>query len=671
MTEMTVRASVETGNALTPQGGSPVKTIAARLLALFVFLGAAFPAFAEEFIRSYHSVIEVAQDGKLTVTETITARAEGQNIKRGIFRDFPLYALDANNRRTRVDFNVVSVERDGAPENWRTETIDGGIRIYTGSADRFLSTGDHIFQITYTTARQIRYFSDYDELTWNVTGNGWQFPMGEISATITLPEGVKATDTAVFTGPLGAKGKDARILNEGNEVFFASTRPYSVGEGMTVAVKLPKGAIAAPASSQETSWWLRDHLAILISGGGLLAVLVYYLRAWSAVGRDPAKGVVVPRWDAPEGLSPALVNYVDNRGFSGAGWTALSASALDLAVKGYVVLEDLKNAIVIRRTDKPTATDLPTGQKTLLASIGGRGESLTIDKAHGAEVEKVGRQFRTAIEKEHRGKYYRSNAGYTVFGILFSIAIIIATLVFGDLDENSIAAVMVLGFFSFFFGILSIGIGRQFSRGASLRKRIGGIIMLAFAGFIAFSAVGGFATQIFLDVTHGTKSLALAAIGGIVLTNTLFLFLMGAPTPLGRKLTDGIEGLRTYLTLAEKDRMNMADAPTMSPQHFEKLLPYAVALGVEKPWSQTFEKWLKTAAAGAAASTYVPGWYVGSNYGSFGGRIGGFSTSMASTIASTIPQPVSSSNSSFSSGGGGGGGGFSGSGGGGGGGGGW
>lgn len=114
-----------------------MKTIAARLLALFVFLGVAFPAFAEEFIRSYHSVIEVAADGKLTVTETITARAEGQNIKRGIFRDFPLYALDANNRRTKVDFNVVSVERDGAPENWRTENIDGGIRIYTAAPTVF------------------------------------------------------------------------------------------------------------------------------------------------------------------------------------------------------------------------------------------------------------------------------------------------------------------------------------------------------------------------------------------------------------------------------------------------------------------------------------------------------------------------------------------------------
>lgn len=90
--------------------------------------------------------------------------------------------------------------------------------------------------------------------------------------------------------------------------------------------------------------------------------------------------------------------------------------------------------------------ELPSGQKTLLSSIGGPGETLTIDKAHGTEVEKVGKQFRAAIEKEHRGKYYRSNAGYIVFGIFFSVAIIVATLVFGDLDESAIAAVLVFGF---------------------------------------------------------------------------------------------------------------------------------------------------------------------------------------------------------------------------------
>jgi uncharacterized membrane protein len=158
----------------------------------------------------------------------------------------------------------------------------------------------------------------------------------------------------------------------------------------------------------------------------------------------------------------------------------------------------------------------------------------------------------------------------------------------------------------------------------------------------------------------------LFAVGGIVLFNILYFFIMGAPTPLGAKMMDGIDGLRQYLTLAEKDRMNTAGAPKMSPQHFETLLPYAVALGVEKPWSRTFETWLAAAAAGAAAA-YAPAWYAGNfNSGSFSDRIGGFSSSMASTIASTIPSPPPSSSSSGFSGGG-----SSGGGGGGGGGGGW
>ncbi|WP_440982624.1 DUF2207 family protein, partial [Shinella sumterensis] len=136
-----------------------------------------------------------------------------------------------------------------------------------------------------------------------------------------------------------------------------------------------------------------------------------------------------------------------------------------------------------------------------------------------------------------------------------------------------------------------------------------------------------------------------------------------------RRMMDGIEGLRQYLTLAEKDRMNMAGAPEMSPRHFETLLPYAVALGEEKPWSQTFDRWLlSAAAAGAAATAYQPAWYHGEGFssGRFSDRMGDFAGSMAGTMQSSLPDPPKSSSSGFSSGGG-----FSGGGGGGGGGGGW
>lgn len=640
-----------------------MKTMFARLLGLCLLLAWVLPASAEEFIRSYHSIVDVAKDGTLTVTEAITARAEGDRIKRGIFRDFPLYALDKDGNRTKVGFKVLSVERDGAPEDWHTENIDGGIRIFTGNADRILPTGEHIFQITYTTDRQIRYFDSYDELTWNVTGNGWQFPMREISATISLPEGARPSDTAVFTGKLGATGKDARILTEGNDVFFASTRPFYQGEGMTVAVKLPKGVLDAPSASQQREWWLRDRLALIIAGLGLLIVLAYYYRAWAAVGRDPAAGVIVPRWHPPEGLSPALVNYVDGRGFADGGWTALSATALDLAVKGFVTIEDLKNGLIIRRTEKKIEDSLPVGQRTLLSSIGAPGNSLTIDKANGETVQKVGSDFRSSIEKEHRGKYYRSNSGYIVGGLVLSFGVIVAALIFGSFDEGDIGTIISLSMAAVFFAVSATIYGKQRRRGRGVLSRLGGIVFMAISGFLIFSLIAGVVGRIFFDHVHDANTLAVVALGLIVLLNVLFVLVMGAPTPLGRQLMDAIEGLRLYLTVAEKDRMNMQGAPQMSPQHFETLLPYAVALGVEKPWSKAFETWLAAASTGAAA--YAPTWYNG-NYNSFGDRIGGFSSSMASTIASTIPAPPSSSSSSFSGGGG-----SSGSGGGGGGGGGW
>ena len=632
------------------------------LLAVVLVCAAWLPAAAEEYIRSYHSEIAVAPDGELKVTETIVARSEGNRIRRGIFRDFPLTMVDAEGRTVRVGFDIVSVTRDGRNEPYRTETIAGGIRIYSGDQDVFLRDGEHTFVLTYRTDRQIRYFDDHDELYWNVTGNGWDFRIAQASARVTLPDGGQVQQTAAFTGPLGSTARNARMQANGDSAVFSTTRPLGPQEGLTIVAGFPKGVVAVPSKDQERSWWLRDHMGTLIAGAGLVIVLAYYFAVWKRVGRDPARGIVVPRWDAPDGLSPALVNYIDNKGFSGGGWTAFAASAIDLAVKGYVVLDDLSKQIVIRRTDKGSGRDLPAGQSVILAAVGGKGESFVIDKDNGTAVQTVGKNFRQAIEREHRGKYYNANWGYVLGGIGLSVIFLIALLVFGNLEPDMIAVLIVPVFVAVFFGFIAVGFGKKLRRGSSLFGRIMTVVVLGFIGLVALSIVSSVLVALVSELTGTDHWPLLVSVGGIVLANVMFFFLMGAPTPIGAKLMDGIEGLRLYLTVAEKDRMNMAGAPEMSPQHFEKLLPYAVALGVEKPWSQAFDTWLAAAGLGAA---YTAAWYHGGGFNSFGDRIGGFSSSMASTISSTLPQPTSSSSSGFSTGG------SSGGGGGGGGGGGW
>jgi uncharacterized membrane protein len=110
--------------------------------------------------------------------------------------------------------------------------------------------------------------------------------------------------------------------------------------------------------------------------------------------------------------------------------------------------------------------------------------------------------------------------------------------------------------------------------------------------------------------------------------------------------------------------------PPMTVERFEKILPYAIALGVEKPWSEHFESELARNAVSDVSSTgYNPYWYSGGSRGfspgSISNTVSAATTGMAAAMIAAQPVQASSSGSS------GGGGGFSGGGGGGGGGGGW
>jgi uncharacterized membrane protein len=154
---------------------------------------------------------------------------------------------------------------------------------------------------------------------------------------------------------------------------------------------------------------------------------------------------------------------------------------------------------------------------------------------------------------------------------------------------------------------------------------------------------------------HTATVLALAAL------NILFLYLMPAPTPKGQKVRTEIEGFRLYMETAEKLQLNAvevgsASPPPMSKARYETFLPYAVALGVEKPWSRHFEKLLPT-----EAEDYHPAWagFSSSSGRSLSGLNDALISSLSSGVSSALPQSSGSSGSGGggSSGGGGGGGG--------------
>src|SRR5690554_124636 len=228
-------------NSITKTTGSTRKSSSANVmqglksaaLAILLVL-AGLPALAQEVIRDFDTAIVVAPAASVTITETISVNAEGNAIRRGIFRDIPTVLEGPQGQEIRSDLNVISVTRNGSPEPYSVEGIRNGQRIRIGDGDVLLSNGIHRYQIRYTMDRAARMFADHDEIYWNATGNFWEFPIQNATAVVTLPDGANILDLTAFTGAQGVRSSDnSAVRLSDTQARFHVTRTLRPYEGLT------------------------------------------------------------------------------------------------------------------------------------------------------------------------------------------------------------------------------------------------------------------------------------------------------------------------------------------------------------------------------------------------------------------------------------------------------
>ena len=205
--------------------------------------------------------------------------------------------------------------------------------------------------------------------------------------------------------------------------------------------------------------------------------------------------------------------------------------------------------------------------------------------------------------------------------------------------------------------------GAKLAHLSALDKRLRPAMFKRNAGSIGIAVLVLTATGVLSLLLGGGNGLLiiLPLLLAMLVMTIVFAILVKAPTQEGRRLLDEIEGLKRYLSVAERDELKNLPGPDAAPAldaaRYEMLLPYAVALEVEDAWTRKFT--IAAGAAAVAAATAGISWYHGSHLGD----LGSFSKAMGSSLTSQI----SSSSSAPGSSSGGGGGGFSGGGGGGGG----
>lgn len=626
------------------------KRLAAAILTLVVL---ALPAVAREEIRAFTSNLVLSTDGSVTVTEILDVNAEGIEIRRGIYRDIPVVMQDKDGTRVRPDLDVISVTRDQQPEPFRTERMGNFIRIWIGDPEVFLNRGVHRYAITYAMTRMGRFFADHDEIYWNATGNYWNFPILAAIATVNLPDGAVISDISGYTGPVGSNARDVTIAQKsGYQASIRSNVALAPGEGLTYAVSFQKGILVPPSAATQALYWLSDRQDLIVPGLGALLTLLYFTLSWMRVGRDPKKGTIIPLFHPPKDVSPGLAHYIANWGWKNAGWTAFTAAIFNLGVKGLVRIDN-SGDLDVKPTGRQPEAALPPGEGVIFDYVNAQ-SGFTINKTTGPTLNTKRGEFTSAVQTGNGEVWFRNNVGYTFFGVLLGAAMLAIMVFFGYLDPLWLIGAVVAGVVLGIFGTA----GRQLLSGPILGRLFSLIWIIVIGANVAGGAFASLGNVEF-------NSAAVAAVS-IVAVSILFAVLMRAPSVPGRRMMDQLDGFKLYLETAEKNRLNMDKAPPMTVERFERILPYAIALGVERPWSQHFEAELaRHAVEGVSSAGYTPLWYSGRDFSSdrIASTIGAAASSMSAAMVAA--QPVQSSSS------GSGGGGSSGGGGGGGGGGGW
>lgn len=546
-------------------------------------------------INDFYSQYRLHTDvhgGRMEVTESIDLTFSDHN--HGILR-----ALPQVNRGHSLRLEIKSVSRDGRSEPYSTYTENRNTVLKIGDAAKTI-TGHHSYQISYEMQNLIDFYDGFDEWYWDINGTQWGQPFTQVRGEVILPDGWKAPDRqpSCYTGTQGSTAQNCTLVATEHGYKFATTQPLQASENLSVAVPVQKG-LFAPTTPSDWVWQNIWQLAGIVVGlGGAL----YAFTLWRKHGKDyKGRGVIVPEYKPPKGLSPAevglLMDYnLDNRD--------LSATIIDLAIRGYLKVHDdeqkrfglfTKHTFSLEVIKTDTAS-LKTHEVALLEALfkplqkGTIQDISKIDKTKMyAAVTQIRSKLKSSLTKEH--------------------------------------------------GLL------EASPSGAYAKLIG-LALVAFMLLMFTGAGWGWLVGMLL----------------IIPSAILAMILMRRRSHAGVEAYEKVKGLELYMKTAEEDRLKMLQSvdrpyaePSKSVHLFEKLLPFAIALGVEKSWANQFDH----------IYDQPPGWYSGN-----------FSTFSTVYFAHSLTQGVSAMNSSFSAptssgSSGSGGGGFSGGGGGGGGGGGW
>jgi uncharacterized membrane protein YgcG len=481
-------------------------------------------------IRNFDVQVAIRPDAGIDVTETIDA--DFKLAKHGILREMPVhYYVGMHQYSLRV--RLLGVD-DGEGRRYETAVShqENLMKIRIGSPE-YTVEGPRRYRLRYHVERAILWEGNHawDRgnsaiLRWNATGTEWQVPILAAKVTVQLPRELNDLEliSDAWTGFYNARGKNFRKRMVDARTVEFSTGSLQPREGITVEIAMPSETVARPGWWKEFRWWLTDNFPYGVFPLTLLACLL----GWFLRGRDlPGTGTIVVNYEAPDALRPAEIGtLVDER----VDLRDISATIIDLAVRGYLRIEELStgswfsSGADYRFTKLKPAAGLKSFEQRLHTQIFGQGDVVTLSDLQDKFFPVLPRVKDDLYRGLSRDRYFDGNPE-TVRGVFLGagVALVLAVL----------AAACAVQF--------------------------------ALIGRIFFLPV----------IIAGVLSLLT-----VVATSRV----MPRKTRKGRIAWEKTAGLQEYIRRAELDELQEQERQGV----FERLLPYAIVFGLSKRWGKAF-----------------------------------------------------------------------------------
>lgn len=428
----------------------------ALLLSLFTLLlpqAVSAQILPPEYISHFESTITIQKNTDLQIEERITFHTDTP--RHGIYRYIPYrYTRSGITHTAQISNIQVKTER-GTDYQVEKSRENGVLTLRIGDPNETF-TGDRTYILRYQVARALQRYENADELYWDITGEGWQFPVLSASAQIISPF-AESGRLRCFTGSYGSQEVACSFTNNSEGASFQTNTSIQTGENFTIVSELKRpNQLEFPSAEEQllagivSNWWIPT---LLLPTGILFAFWLKKGRDWMFLSpnvfadEESAPQQIKPllhRFRIPmvyepiANLTPAEVGAIENERIEP---REIVAEIVDLARQKFLRIEASEKSgflgtslgksteYTLLRLTPSAAKSLPEHQAYLLSELFAEGEKVEISQLQG-KFSSQWEKFQQLVWDSVSKKGYFSANPKKIQGIYIALAVTLLALAF-------------------------------------------------------------------------------------------------------------------------------------------------------------------------------------------------------------------------------------------------